>query len=167
MSSGTLLVNRTCISSGILGGALQYGVENSAGICRKFLQQIWIRWTRLEWDHRRGGSCPLTIPLSASADWAHQIAKRAFDSGSKSGGRKSRFSARFVPASNHSWRGSSYPVAFIKFLEDSTRSGAVVPWRKLGVCVVDGTHSDFRYRWRWRWWLWRTGLRRTHEVANV
>ena len=101
-------------------------------------------------SHRRGGSCPLMIPWSAPADWTHQIAKRAFDSGSNIGGRILRFSARFVPASNHRWRGSSYPVAFIKFLEDSTRSGAVVPWRKLGVCVVDGTYNDLRYRWRWR-----------------
>ena len=105
----------------------------------------------LEGGHRRGGSCPLTIPLSASANWAHQIAKRAFDSGSKSGGRKSRISARFVVGSDHRWRGSSYPEAIIKFLDDSTRLGAVVPWRKLGVCVVDGTHNDLRYHWRWRW----------------
>ena len=103
---------------------------------------------RLEGHHRRGGSCPLTFPLSASADWTHHIAKRAFDSGSKSGGRKSRISARFVVGSDHRWRASSYPEAVIKFLEDSTRSGAVVPCRKLGVCMVDGNHNDLRYRWR-------------------
>ena len=58
---------------------------------------------RLKGGHRRGGSCPLTFPLSASADWTHHIAKRAFDSGSKSGGRKSRISARFVVGLDHRW----------------------------------------------------------------